>query len=84
VRPDAGISRHEVIQHLESRQIATRLLFGGNLVRQPLYQEVEYRQIGDLPNADFVMQYVFWVGNYPGLSEEQIQFMIESFHSIPH
>ncbi len=83
VREGAPFTRQQAIAHLEGHRIATRLLFGGNLVRQPLYQDTNYRVVGDLRNADIVMNQVFWIGVYPGLSEAQIQFMIETMHSLP-
>ena len=76
VRPGAPFARNEVVDFLEKHKIATRLLFGGNLVRQPAYSDVKYRVVGDLRNSDFVMDQVFWVGVYPGLSMEAIEFMV--------
>ena len=78
VRPEAPVTRNDVVRFLESRRIATRLLFAGNLVRQPAYRDVEYRQIGDLKNSDFTMNQVFWVGVYPGLTPAMIDYTIES------
>ncbi|MFM9140022.1 MAG: DegT/DnrJ/EryC1/StrS family aminotransferase, partial [Solirubrobacterales bacterium] len=82
VRPGAPVSRNELVQALEERRIATRLLFGGNLLRQPAYRDIEHRVVGDLDNADFVMENTFWIGVYPGLSEEQLDYVIESIHEI--
>ncbi len=78
VREDAPFHRNELIRELESRNIGTRLLFGGNLTRQPAYKEVEFRVIGDLKNSDFVMNNVFWIGLYPGLTEEMLDYTIET------
>jgi CDP-6-deoxy-D-xylo-4-hexulose-3-dehydrase len=78
VRPDAPFGREELVRHLEARRIATRLLFGGNLLRQPAYLDVEMRKVGDLPNSDFVMRQVFWVGVYPALTEEMLEFVIST------
>lgn len=83
VRPGAPFTRSEVVAHLEAHKIATRLLFGGNLVRQPLYKDVEYRVAGELKNADFVMENVFWIGVYPGLCESAVNYMIETLHGLP-
>jgi CDP-6-deoxy-D-xylo-4-hexulose-3-dehydrase len=80
VREGSGVTRDALVAFLESRQITTRLLFGGNLLRQPAYQSVAHRQIGSLEQADRVMRDVFWVGVYPGLSGEMLSYMIESFH----
>jgi CDP-6-deoxy-D-xylo-4-hexulose-3-dehydrase len=81
VRPEAPFTRSEVVRYLEEHKIATRLLFGGNLVRQPAYAEVTYRKIGILANSDFVTMQVFWIGVYPGLSEEMLHYILEVFHS---
>jgi CDP-6-deoxy-D-xylo-4-hexulose-3-dehydrase len=77
VRPEVGFTRDEIVRHLESNRIATRLLFGGNLVRQPAYRGVRYRQVGDLRNADFVMNQVFWIGVFPGLQAPHIEYMCD-------
>lgn len=82
VRKDAPVTRNEVVQFLESRKIATRLLFGGNLLRQPAYRDVPRRVIGDLPNTDFVMNNVFWIGLYPGITAPMIDYIAEAFHQI--
>ncbi len=82
VRKDAPVSRNHVVQFLESRKIATRLLFGGNLLRQPAYRDIRHRKIGDLANTDFVMNNVFWVGLYPGITDSMIDYMSHTFHQI--
>src|SRR5262249_21337308 len=61
IRPGAPLTRAQVLRHLESRRIATRLLFAGNLVRQPAYRDVAYRVAGSLGQTDFAMEHVFWV-----------------------
>jgi CDP-6-deoxy-D-xylo-4-hexulose-3-dehydrase len=83
VRPDAPFSRADLIRFLEGRKIATRALFGGNLVRQPAYSDVQYRTIGNLPNSDLVMNHLFWIGVYPGLNDEMLDYVIETLHSLP-
>ena len=80
VRPGARVGRDAVVRFLESRRIGTRLMFAGNLLRQPAYAGVKHRAVGDLPNSDFVMNQVFWVGVYPGLSGAMLEYMIEVLH----
>ncbi len=76
----SGISRVRLIDHLEKDKISTRPLFGGNLARQPAYQNVRYRTVGDLPNSDYAMESVFWLGVYPGITNEMIDFVSDSLH----
>ena len=78
VRPESGLSRREIVQHLESRRIATRLLFGGNLLRQPAYLGLDHRVAGPLRNADIITDHTFWIGVYPGLSDAMVDYMIET------
>ena len=82
VRPDAPFTRFDLVQHLESRRIGTRQLFGGNLLRQPAYQGHDIRVVGELTNADAITEGTFWIGVYPGLSEEMIDFMIGTVHEF--
>ncbi len=85
VRPEAPFTRNQVVRYLESCKIATRLLFGGNIVRQPAYcdDNVRYRVVGDLKNSDSVMNQVFWIGVYPGLSSTMLEYILECFHKMP-
>ena len=78
VREGAPFRRDALIEHLDSRRVGTRLLFGGNLTRQPAYKDTHYRVVGDLAQTDFVMRNVFWMGLYPGLSEEMLDYMISA------
>jgi CDP-6-deoxy-D-xylo-4-hexulose-3-dehydrase len=82
VRPEAPVTRNDVVRALEGHGIATRLLFGGNLMRQPAYRDVEHRVVGEMTNSDFVMENVFWIGVYPGLGNEQVDFMLEVLHNV--
>lgn len=82
VRPESGLERDEVIRFLNSRKIATRLLFGGNLLRQPAYRDIEKRTIGDLPNSDFITKNVFWIGVYPGLTKPMLDYVVESLSEV--
>lgn len=78
IRKNAPISRLELTGALEAKKIGTRLLFGGNLARQPAYEGMQYRAIGALPNTDYVMNHVFWIGVYPGLTEEMLEFVADT------
>lgn len=80
IRPNAPFKREKLLRHLQARKIGARLLFGGNLVRQPAYKGVRHRTIGRLPNSDFVMTQAFWLGVYPGLSDAMIDYVIETLH----
>lgn len=79
VKPEAGFSRNEITNFLESRKIATRLLFGGNLLRQPAYKNITHRKIGNLENSDFIMNNTFWIGVYPGLCDQQLEYISATF-----
>jgi CDP-4-dehydro-6-deoxyglucose reductase, E1 len=78
VREDAPISRNTLVQHLEKHKIGTRLLFGGNLLRQPAYKDIEYRLVGSSEQTDRVMNQTFWIGVYPGLTREMLDFIVLS------
>jgi CDP-6-deoxy-D-xylo-4-hexulose-3-dehydrase len=82
VRPEAPFTRNQATAHLERNKIATRLLFGGNLTRQPAYREREYRVAGSLDNTDFVMNQVFWIGLYPGITSAMLEHTIDSLHAL--
>jgi CDP-6-deoxy-D-xylo-4-hexulose-3-dehydrase len=82
VKPEGGLKRDQIVQALDHRKIGTRLLFGGNLLRQPAYLNSKYRKIGELSNTDYVMNNVFWIGVYPGLTEDMIDYIVDSFHAI--
>jgi CDP-6-deoxy-D-xylo-4-hexulose-3-dehydrase len=77
VREDAPFTRDQLLSRLNAHKIDTRLLFGGNLIRQPAYQGVEFRVIGDLKRTDYVMRNVLWVGVYPGLTSPMLQHIAE-------
>jgi CDP-4-dehydro-6-deoxyglucose reductase, E1 len=83
VRPGAPFNRNQVIAFLENRKIATRLLFGGNLLRQPAYLDIKHRVVGSLKNTDFIMNQVFWIGVFPGLSPTMLDYIIDVFHKMP-
>jgi CDP-6-deoxy-D-xylo-4-hexulose-3-dehydrase len=82
VRPNSPVSRNEIVQELNHRGIGTRLLFGGNLLRQPAFIDTPRRLIGDLTNTDIVMNDTFWIGVWPGITEEMLKFMVDSLREI--
>jgi CDP-6-deoxy-D-xylo-4-hexulose-3-dehydrase len=82
VRADAPIDRNAVIARLEAARIATRLLFAGNLTRQPAYRDVEQRTPVSLANTDFVMTNTFWIGLYPGLTPPMLEYVLEVLHEV--
>ncbi len=79
VRPGAPFTRHDLTAFLEERNIETRLLFTGNIVRQPGYRHIEHRTVGDLPISDLVLRASFFVGVYPGLDDARIAYMLNAF-----
>lgn len=82
VREDVGFTRTELTNYLSENMIETRNLFGGNLLRQPAYQNITYRTISKLENTDRIMKDTFFLGTYPGIGSEQIEYtmaIIEKF-----
>jgi len=82
VRETAPFKRQDLVRALEAKRIGTRLLFAGNLLRQPAYEGCEYRVVGELKNTDFAMNNVFWIGVYPGLTTEMLDYMAETICSF--
>ena len=82
VKPNCTKTRNEIVQELNEKKIGTRLLFGGNLLRQPAFIGTPRRVVGDLVNSDRVMNNTFWVGVWPGLSIEMLDYMIAQIHKI--
>ncbi len=82
VRSGAPFGRTELVTFLNQKKIASRMLFGGNLVRQPAYQKIRHRVVGKLTNADVTMNQAFWIGVYPGLSSDALEYVATSFHSF--
>jgi CDP-4-dehydro-6-deoxyglucose reductase, E1 len=76
VREDAPFRREELIRELDQKKIHTRLLFGGNLLRQPAYLDCPHRVAGSLANTDFVMNNMFWLGVYPGLTQPMLAYVV--------
>lgn len=81
LNPECGVNRERLLRFLDARKIGTRLLFGGNLTKQPAYLKKKHRIVEDLKNTDFIMNQVFWVGVYPGLSFEMLNYVVESIET---
>jgi len=79
VREGCGVTRGELVDHLESHKIHTRMLFAGNAVRQPAFQDVEHRVVGTLVNTETVMHHTFWVGVWPGITDAMREYMVSVF-----
>lgn len=82
VRVGAPFTRDEVLRYLDDYKIATRLIFGGNLLRQPAYLGIRHRKVGRLSNSDFVMNNSLWMGVWPGLTERMLTFVLEKLHEM--
>tara|TARA_R110002033_G_scaffold96537_1_gene145421 strand:- start:11485 stop:12798 length:1314 start_codon:yes stop_codon:yes gene_type:complete len=82
IKPESGIDRVDLLKFMDQYKIGTRLLFAGNLTRQPYFENVEYRVVGELSNTDIIMNHTFWIGVYPGLSKEHLDFVIQKFEEF--
>ncbi|MEN9918147.1 MAG: hypothetical protein RL662_583 [Bacteroidota bacterium] len=87
VKEDAGFTRNQLAEYLESKKIQTRNLFAGNLLKHPAFDEMRasgegYRVVGDLKNTDFVLNNTFWIGVYPGMKPEMLQHMIDTIKTF--
>jgi len=82
VREGSPVSRNALVQHLDAAKIGTRLLFGGNLLRQPAYRDIPHRVAGDLSRADQIMHGTFWVGVYPGLSRAMLEYAVTCLQRV--
>ena len=82
IKDNSPISRNDLVAKLNERKIGTRLLFGGNLLRQPAFIGTPRRVVGDLKNSDTVMNQTFWIGVWPGLTEQMLDYVIENFYNV--
>jgi CDP-6-deoxy-D-xylo-4-hexulose-3-dehydrase len=82
VREDSGVTRDKLVASLEGAKVQTRMLFAGNMVRQPVFDNMResgqgFRIVGELANTDRIMNDAFWIGVYPGMTREMLAYMVE-------
>jgi len=82
VKENNLFTRDTLVQYLNSKKIGTRLLFAGNILKQPAYEKINYKLIGDLKNSDLVMKNIFWIGTYPGINESSIEYIFDCFEEF--
>jgi CDP-6-deoxy-D-xylo-4-hexulose-3-dehydrase len=82
VKESAGINRVDLTKYLDQYKIGTRLLFAGNLIRQPYFEGIEYRVVGSLDNTDKTMNQTLWLGIYPGLGHEHLDYIAEKLEEF--
>jgi CDP-6-deoxy-D-xylo-4-hexulose-3-dehydrase len=79
---NAGVNRVDLIRYLDENKIGSRLLFAGNLTKQPYFKDVEYRVVGELTNTDITMNNTFWIGVFPALGEEHFEYIAEKLEEF--
>jgi CDP-6-deoxy-D-xylo-4-hexulose-3-dehydrase len=79
VRKNRVFNKNQIVSYLESKKISTRMLFAGNITKQPAYENIKYKIYGDLRNTDIIMSDTFWVGVYPGLTNQMLEYILECF-----
>ena len=84
IKENAPFSRNEIVSYLEENKIATRLLFSGNIIRHPSFEDVSYRVYGELLNTDRITNDTFWIGVFPGLNKDHIEYILKIFHLKLH
>jgi len=82
VKTNSGVSRVDLTKYLDQNKIGTRLLFAGNLTKQPYFKDIEYRIVGDLINTDITMNQTLWLGIYPGLGTDQLDYIVEKMEDF--
>lgn len=80
--PKHPVNREELIRYLDSKKIGTRLMFAGNILKQPAYKGIDFRVVGDLTNTDIVLTRTFWIGVFPGLSTQMLDYTVESIKNF--
>lgn len=87
VRPDAGFKRVDLVKYIESKNIQTRLLFSGNILKHPCFDEMRrtgegFRVVGELTNTDIIMNDTFWIGVYPGMTQPMLEMMVKTIREF--
>jgi CDP-6-deoxy-D-xylo-4-hexulose-3-dehydrase len=82
IKESSGVKRVDLVKYLDQHNIGTRLLFAGNLTKQPYFKNVEYRVVGDLVNTDRTMNQTFWVGVQPSLHQVHLNFVVEKLEEF--
>jgi CDP-4-dehydro-6-deoxyglucose reductase, E1 len=82
LKENAGVNRVDFLKYLDQNKIGTRLLFAGNLTKQPYMKNRQYRIVGNLDNTDYIMNNSFWIGVYPGLTKEMLDFMVDKIETF--
>lgn len=82
LKEDSGVQRVDLLKFLDQQKIGSRLLFAGNLTKQPYFKDIEYRIVGDLPNTDRTMEQTFWLGIFPALNVEHFEFIAEKLEEF--
>nr|ADI59424.1 CDP-4-keto-6-deoxy-D-glucose-3-dehydrase [Yersinia pseudotuberculosis] len=82
LKEDSGVSRIDLVKFLDEAKVGTRLLFAGNLTRQPYFHDVKYRVVGELTNTDRIMNQTFWIGIYPGLTHDHLDYVVSKFEEF--
>lgn len=78
IKSESSIDRQDLLKYLESKKIGTRLIFGGNILKQPAYKNIDFRVASSLENTDIVMRNAFWIGVHPGLTKKMLDYMVDS------
>lgn len=82
VKEDVPFTRADMVNYLEENKIATRMLFGGNLTKQPAYENIKYRIFDDLRNTDLIMNNLFWIGVYPGITKKKLMYVVKIINNF--
>lgn len=82
LRENAPVARVDLLRYLDQQGVGTRLLFAGNITRQPYFEDIEFRVIGELKVTDFVMKNTFWIGLFPGLNEESLEYSVAKLETF--